>query len=535
MATKNGAYDAIVVGAGVNGLVTAALLAKAGQRVLVLERRPVVGGTLTTEEVFPGFRYDVCRHDTGWLPARVVDDLKLKQHGLELIDVGASVFAPGASGERDDYLLLDQDDPQRSSELIRRRSSSDAEQWPAFTARIARLAGFLEAAYNAPAPAVDSSSFGDLLSLASLGTKLRGLGKEDMVELLRTVPMSVGELLDDWFEDDLLKGVVGARGVTAMMQGPRSGGTAFVLLHHQVGRPQGAFRSPSALRGGVGSLATALEAAAKSFGAEIRTGADVAQILTPGGVASGVVLGNGDTIQARRVVSAADPHRTLLDLCDPTQLDTEFVRAVDNVRYRGAWAKVNLALGALPAFRALPAGAESALRGAISIAPELDYLERAYDDAKYGRVSARPHLEIRIPSLADPSLAPAGKHVMSIEVQYAPYALRDGSWDDRARDALGDRVVETLATFAPDLPGAILHRQVLTPRDLEESYALTEGHTYHGELALDQILFMRPVAGWSRYRTPVEGLFLCGPGTHPGGGIAGLAGANAAREILKGR
>ncbi|HEX6640008.1 MAG TPA: NAD(P)/FAD-dependent oxidoreductase, partial [Thermoanaerobaculia bacterium] len=356
----------------------------------------------------------------------------------------------------------------------------------------------------------------------------------DMVELLRTVPMSVSELLDDHFEDDLLKGVVGARGVSAMLQGPQSGGTAFVLLHNQVGQPAGAMRAPTAVRGGVGSLSAALAAAARSFGAEIRTGADVAQILAPGGALTGVALRNGDVIAASRVVSAATPRHTLLDLCDPTRLDPDFVRAVRNVRYRGAWAKVNLALGGLPAFRALrDADRETALRGTIAISPDLEYLERAYDDAKYGRVSTQPHLEVRIPTLADPSLAPAGRHVMSIEVQYAPYARRDGAWDDAARASLGDRVVETLAAHAPDLAGMILHRQVLTPLDLEQRYALTEGHTHHGQLALDQILFMRPLAGWSRYRTPIDGLYLCGPGTHPGGGTAGVSGANAAREILR--
>jgi phytoene dehydrogenase-like protein len=356
-----------------------------------------------------------------------------------------------------------------------------------------------------------------------------------MVELLRTVPMSVGELLDDWFETDILKGVLGARGVTGVLQGPRSGGTAFVLLHHQVGRPVGAFRAPHAVRGGVGSLARALTAAATSFGAEVRTGAEVVRVLSKGGRATGVVLQNGDEIAARRVVSGADPRRTFLDLCDPSRLTPDFVRAVRSVRYRGAWAKVNLALGALPTFAALRDAGETALRGTISISPSLDYLERAYDDAKYGRVSDRPYLEIRIPSLADASLAPPGRHVMSIEVQYAPYRLREGEWDDSARDALGDRVVETLAAYAPELPGSILHRQVLTPRDLETTFALTEGHTYHGEMTLDQILFMRPVAGWSRYRTPVGGLYLCGAGTHPGGGIAGVPGANAARVILKDR
>ena len=531
-ATNGAPYDAVVIGAGLNGLVAAAYLAKAGQRVLVLERRNIAGGTMVTEEVFPLFRFDTCRHDTGWIPPHIIRDLKLKKHGLELVDVDASVFAPHPGGGRNDYLLLHHD-PQRSAALIRKHSQADAEKWPAFANRIARLAGFLKAAYAKPAPAVDSTSFGDLLSLATLGTRLRVLGKTEMVELLRTVPMSVGELLDDWFETDALKGVIGARGVTGILQGPRSGGTAFVLLHHQVGRPVGAFRAPYAIRGGVGSLARALAAAATSFGAEIRTGVEVVRVETKGGRAAGVVLRSGDEVAARRIVSATDPRRTFLDLCDPSRMDPGFVRAVRNVRYNGAWAKVNLALGALPTFSALREGGETTLRGAISISPSLDYLERAYDDAKYGRVSERPHLEIRIPSLADASLAPPGRHVMSIEVQYAPYHLRDGEWDAAARDALGDRVIETLAAYAPDLPGAVLHRQVLTPRDLENVFSLTEGHAYQGEMTLDQILFMRPVAGWSRYRTPVRDLFLCGAGTHPGGGIAGAAGANAARVILK--
>jgi phytoene dehydrogenase-like protein len=531
-ATNGAPYDAVVIGAGLNGLVAAAYLAKAGQRVLALERRSVVGGTVVTEEVFPGFRFETCRHDTGWISPRIISDLKLKRHGLELVDVDASVFAPHPGGGRNDYLLLHHD-PQRSAALIRKHSPADADKWPKFADRIGRLAGFLKAAYASAAPAIDATSFGDLLALAGLGARLRVLGKTEMVELLRTVPMSVGELLDDWFETDALKGVIGARGVTGIMQGPRSGGTAFVLLHHQVGRPVGAFRAPWAVRGGVGSLAHALGAAATSFGAEIRTGVEVARVDTKGGQAVGVVLRNGDEIAARRVVSGADPRRTFLELCDPSRLEPDFVRAVRNFRYRGGWAKVNLALGTLPTFSALREGGETTLRGTIAISPSLNYLERAYDDAKYGRISERPYLEVRIPSLADATLAPPGRHVMSIEVQYAPYHLRDGDWDDRARDALGDRVIETLATYAPDLPGAVLHRQVLTPRDLENVFALTEGHTYHGELTLDQILFMRPVAGWSRYRTPVEGLFLCGSGTHPGGGIAGGAGANAAREVLK--
>jgi phytoene dehydrogenase-like protein len=532
--TQNGAaYDAVVIGAGLNGLVAAAYLAKEGQRVLVLERREIVGGTAVTEEVYPGFRFDTCRHDTGWLAPRIARDLKLGRHGLETIDVDANVFVPHPGGGRSDYLLLHRD-PHRSAALIRKHSLGDAAKWRAFAVRIHRLAGFLEAAYTTAAPAVDATSAGELLSLAGLGARLRRLGKVNMVELLRTVPMSVGELLDDWFETDILKGALGACGVTGILQGPRSGGTAFVLLHHQVGRPVGAFRTPTAIRGGVGTLSTALAAAARSFGADVRTDAEVVRVRVDGGRAHSVILRNGDEITARRVVSSADPRRTFLQLCDPARLDPVFVRSVRNIRYRGAWAKVNLALDRLPTFSALRGeGSEVALRGVISISPSLTYLERAYDAAKYGRVSEHPVLEVRIPSLADPTLAPEGKHVMSIEVQYAPYHLRGAEWTDGARDALGDRVIDTLAAYAPGLAASILHRQVLTPRDLESVFSLTEGHAYHGELTLDQILFMRPVAGWSRYRTPIRDLYLCGAGTHPGGGIAGAAGANAARAILK--
>jgi len=523
-------YDAIVIGAGVNGLVTAAYLAKAGQRVLVLEGRSAIGGAAVTEEIreAPGFRFDTCAHDTGWLSPKIARDLELARHGLDILHSDSTVFTPLPDGG---HLLLWRE-IGKSVEAIRKFSQADADKWVPFSDRMMRLAGFLQAAYAVAPPKITSTDPADLFTLLGLGWRLRGLGKTEMIELLRTLPMSVADLLNDWFESDVLKGTLGASGITHIFQGSRSGGTAFVLLHHHVGSKAGAFRSRSAVRGGIGNLANALSAAAQRYGAEIRIGVEAAQIIVKDGRAIGVALKSGEEIAAHRIISSADPRRTFFDLMDPLHLEPEFLRAVRNIKFRGVRAKVNLALGELPNFTSLP-GDGLHLRGAISISPSLDYLERAYDDAKYGGVSRKPTLEAVIPSLGDPTLAPPGQHVMSIWMQYAPYQLKEGAWDDARREALGDTVIDTLAEYAPNIKSAIRHRQVLTPKDLEDVYGLTEGHLYHGELTLDQILFMRPAPGWAQYRTPIHSLYLCGAGTHPGGGIAGASGYNAAREILK--
>jgi phytoene dehydrogenase-like protein len=343
--------------------------------------------------------------------------------------------------------------------------------------------------------------------------------------------MPVAELLNDEFESDALKGAVGAAGVTGIFQGPRASGTAYMLLHH-LADTGGELRANRTAHGGIGGLAGALAAAARAHGAEIRCNASVAQVIVKNGRATGVALESGEEIAARQVASNADPARTFLGLVGAEHLEPEFVRDVGNIRYRGAVGKVNLALGELPHFPGLNGDAASALRGTITISPSLDYLERAYDDAKYGEPSARPYMEAVIPTLADPGLAPPGKHVLSILVQYAPYQLKSGSWAAR-REQFGDAVVQALADYAPNLPGAVLGRQVLTPADLEATFGLTGGSLYHGELTLDQLFFMRPVAGWAQYRTPVDGLYLCGAGAHPGGGLSGLPGRNAAREMLK--
>ncbi len=521
-------YDVIVIGSGLDELVAAGFLAKAGRKVLLLESAAALGGAMVTEELAPGFRVDAAAHDAGWLSPRIVQALELERHGLVLLASDVTSFTPALDGAP----LVLWRDQARSVEAIRRRAPTDAAKWVDFSARMAKLAGFLEHAYAAPPPRPVSTRPADLVALLGVGLRLRGLGRTDMVELLRVLPMPVADLLDEWFADDVLKGTLGASGVSHLFQGPRSAGTAFLMLHHHVGRPAGCFRARTTARGGVGALAEALAKAARHFGAELRTDARVARIVARDGRVTGVALQGGEEFSARAVAPGADARRTFLELVDPAESDPEFLRAVGNIRSRGVWAKVNLALDGLPDFSGLP-GDGPHLRGVISISPSLDYLERAYDAAKHGGVSIQPYLEAVIPSLADPGLAPAGKHVISVSVQYAPYKLKDGPWTDARRGALGDVVVNLLAEHVPNLKGLIRHRQVLTPADLEQRYGLREGQLYQGELGLDQALFMRPVPGWAHSVTPIEGLFLCGAGCHPGGGLAGAAGALAARAILK--
>jgi phytoene dehydrogenase-like protein len=518
-------YDVIVIGAGQNGLVAGAYLAKAGKRVLVLEGRPEVGGLQVTEEFHPGFRVDTALHQSGWLDPAIASDLSLGSATEGLLAPDPAVLSLTSDGP----FLLRRGIREAAGE-IGKHSAGDAGKWEPFSRLVHKLSGLLQHLYGVTPPQLTSTRPADLWSLLGLGRRVRGLGKADMIEFLRILPMSVAELLDDWFESDALKGAIGAGGITGIMQGPRSAGTAFVMLHHLVGNPAGVFRGGSLRRSGGGSLSSRLAQAARGFGAEVLTGR-VARIRTVDGRAVGVILENGDEIAARQVLSTLDARRTMLGMVEPTELAPEYVQAVQNIRYRGVSAKVNLALGELPRFTGVEEGA-SLLRGVISLSPSLDYLEKAYDDAKHGRVSRQPYLEAVIPSLEDPSLAPPGGHVMSVWMQYAPFR-RAGGWDAAARESLGDLVVNTLAERAPSLPSAIVHRQVLTPPDLAERFGVTEGSLHHGEMGLDQILFMRPVPGWGHHRTPVDQLFLGGAGTHPGGGIAGGAGRLAAREMLK--
>jgi phytoene dehydrogenase-like protein len=393
-----------------------------------------------------------------------------------------------------------------------------------------RVTGVLESLLLLTPPNLFALSLDEMMTWGKVGLHLRGLGRRDMMEFLRILPMPIKEFLDEWFESDALKGALGASAIAGSMQGPRASGTTLTLLYHMLGQPNGGFRASAYVRGGVGQLSTALAQAAQDLGAEIRTGAAVERILLDDERATGVRLADGRQLTAKTVVSSAGPRRTFFDLIGAPELEPRFARRVRNIRFRGCTAQVNLVLSGLPTFAGQIDQAQ--LQGHILLSPGLDYLERAYDDAKYGRVSASPYLEAVIPTLSDPSLAPAGRHIMAIRMQYAPYHLRDGNWASQ-REALGDQIIQALAPYAPNLPGLIQYRHVTTPLDWEQTYGLTEGNIFHGEMALDQMLFMRPVPGFGQYRTPIQGLYLCGAGTHPGGGVTGAPGFNAAREILK--
>jgi phytoene dehydrogenase-like protein len=519
-------YDAIVIGAGHNGLVTAAYLAKAGKKVLVLERRTVIGGIAATEEIFPGFKFATAAHLASSFAGEVSADLDLTRHGLEILPLDPLLFAPNLNGAP----LIIARDPAKAVEEIGRHSKNDASRYPEFCARLKTLAGFLRTIYGLSLPDKAKPGEFNLMELLKVGLKFHGLGDKEGYEFLRILPMSIADLLHEWFDSELLKASLAASSMLGSFVGPRQQGTAYNLLYHQIGESNGALRTAGFVRGGIGILTAALARAAQHLGAEIRVGAEVAKVVTKQGAASAVALVNGEEIAATAVVSSADVKRTFLELVEPTYLDPHFLLQVENIRGRGTVAKINLALDSLPKFTQQESQAQ--LGGVIHIGPTLDYLERAADDAKYGRYSKHPFLEITIPSVGDPTLAPAGKHVMSVWVQSAPYGLRESNWQDQ-REALGDMVVKLIDEYAPGFENSILHRQVLTPLDLEQTYGLTGGHLYHAEMALDQIFFMRPVPGWARYRTPIDQLYLCGSGTHPGGGITGLPGYYAAKEVLK--
>ena len=518
-------YDVIVVGGGHNGLVCAAYLARAGRRVLVLERRERVGGAAMSEEVFPGFRFSVFSYVVSLLRPEIIRELDLPRHGLHILPL-ESTLTPLPNG---DYLAQWNDHDQNRRELAR-HSLRDAEAYDEFGRVLHLMARAVKPLLAMLPPDPASFSLKNLVELARLGRYFRELGEERFHALHKLLTMSSADYLDEWFECAALKATKSASGIIGTMLGPRSPGTAYVLLHHYMGELDGVFRAWGFAKGGNGSVSEAIAGAARAAGAEIRTQAPVAKILVSADRASGVVLESGEEVGAKTVVSGADARRTFLGLLGEEHLPAEFVESIRRFKFRGSSAKVNLALGELPEFTCLP-GRGAHLRGAISISPSVEYLERAYDDAKYGEISRRPYMDIVIPSVLDPGMAPPGKHVMSIFVQYAPYHLT-GGWTDARREALGDTVIDTLAEYAPNIKSAILHRQVVTPADIERVVGLSEGNIFQGELTLQQMFFLRPVPAWSRYRTPVDGLYQCGAGTHPGGGVMGASGRNAAATIL---
>lgn len=529
---KRARYDVVIAGGGLNGLVAAAYLARAGRSVLVAERREEVGGAAATDEIAPGFRASYAFGSAELFHPGILRDLGLAERGLELLPARGGTFLPAADGES--FAVAD-GSLDAAARGISRHSGADAEAYRDFVAFLAKLSAKLDPVLTRPLPDLKPSGPGDVLELLTLGWRLRGLGKKDLPEALRYLPMPIRDVVDERFESAVVKAAIAAPALTASWLAPRSAGSALTLLLHRPGWTRGLFAPPVFVAGGLGSLSRAIADAAAARGAEIVVGTEVAGVLADGeGRAAGVMLEDLDggataEVSARAVVSGLDPRRTLLELTDASCLEPEHAIAAKNVRARGTVALVQIALGGLPAFRG---GGEDHLGGRIVIGETLDRLERAFDGVKYGELPEKPCLEITVPSLADRSLAPEGKHVMQVWAQYAPYDLAAGSWDER-REELGELVVSRIEEHAPGFSELIEHRRVVTPLDLERRLGSPKGCLYHAEPALDQMLFMRPMPGWYQYRTPVENLYLCGPGTHPGVAMTGLSGKNAAATVLE--
>jgi len=520
-------YDVIVIGGGHNGLTNAAYLARAGKKVLVLERRHVLGGAAVTEEVFPGFKFSVCSYVVSLLRPEIIRDLDLPRHGLEILPLDGT-FTPMPNG---DYLWRVNDHGKTRREIAR-HSRLDAEAYEEFGKAMQAMCRFVKPILSMVPPDPSTLNPRELMKLLFLGRRFQGLASEDKYNQVQLMTMSAIDFLDQWFETDVLKATMSASGIIGTFLGVRSPGTAYVLLHHYMGEIDGAFRSWGFARGGTGAISNAIAGAARELGAEIRTQSPIAKIFVKNGRAHGVALQNGDEFYADVISSSVDPRLTFLKFIEENQLPGEFLEDVRRYKFRGSSGKVNIALDALPDFKCLP-GPGAHLRGALSISPSVEYMERAYDDAKYGNYSRRPYIDMVIPSLTDPSVAPPGKHVMSCFVQYAPYKLRPGlNWDDE-RDAFGNNVINTISEYAPNLKNIIINKQVLTPLDLEREFGLSEGNIFQGELSLEQLFFLRPVPGYAQFRTPIKNLYMCGSATHPGGGIMGAPGRLAALEILK--
>jgi phytoene dehydrogenase-like protein len=522
-------YDAIVIGGGHNGLVNAAYLARGGKKVLVLERRHLVGGSAVTEEIIPGFKFSCCSYVVSLMRPEIIRELDMPRHGFEVLPLDGT-FTPVP--EKNGKYLWRMNDHCRMRREIAKHSELDAEAYEEFGKAMHELCKFTKPILSMVPPDPTSLSPKELMKLLFLGRRFKDLPSRDKYNQVQLMTMSAADFLDQWFETDILKATMSASGIIGTFLGVRSPGTAYVLLHHYMGEIDGAFRAWGLPRGGTGAISDSIAGAAKEAGAEIRLQAAVAKILVKNGKATGVVLASGEEIYADVISSSVDPNLTFIKFLERDVLAPEFLDEVKRYKFRGSSGKVNLALDALPDFTCFP-GPGPHLRGAISISPSVDYMERAYDDAKYGQFSGRPYIDIVLPSLTDPSVAPPGKHTMSCFVQYAPYKLKEGSvWDDNMREAFGNNVIDTISQYAPNLKNIIIGRQVLTPFDIEREYGLTEGNIFQGELSLEQLFFLRPVPGWAQYRTPVKNLYMCGSATHPGGGIMGAPGRIAAMEIL---
>jgi phytoene dehydrogenase-like protein len=522
-------YDIIIIGAGHNGLVTAAYLAKAGWSVLVLERRPVIGGCCVTEELWPGFRVSTASYVNSLLRPEIINDLNLKAHGFQMLPRNPSSFSPFPDGR---YLILGPEAAMNHKE-ISKFSVKDAEAMPRYEAMLLKAAEFLEPLLVQTPPNPWSKSISNLWQLGTLGMKFTRLGKDGQ-KMLDILTGAAKPILDRWFESEEVKVTLATDAIIGAAAPPSMPGTAYVLFHHLMGECDGVRGVWGYVKGGMGGISEALASAAKQYGAEVRTEAPVQRIVVKGGKAAGVVLGNGEEIAANRVASCVDAHTTFLKLMDAKELPGDFVDAVKNIDYTSMSLKINVALSEVPNFTALPGSQPGPHhRGTIHLCPTMEHMERAYDDAKYGQPSRTPVLECTLPSVVDPSVAPPGKHLMGMFIQYVPYKLRDGEWDEQRKNAFAQRCFDIVNEYAPNFKQSILHHQVLTPVDLERIYGLTGGNIMQGAMNLNSLFFMRPVAGYADYRTPVKGLYLCGAAAHPGGGVMGAAGYNAAREIRR--
>ncbi|HTW67160.1 MAG TPA: NAD(P)/FAD-dependent oxidoreductase [Bryobacteraceae bacterium] len=520
--------DAIIIGAGHNGLVCAAYLARAGRSVLVLERRELVGGCAVTEEIWPGYKVSTAAYLTSLLQERVIRDLELARFGYRVDAKDPAFFSPFPDGR---HLFMWQD-RAKTLEEIAKFSRRDAQVFPDYEDHLERLSQVVESLLLTTPPEFPPQGMGDFIDYLKLAGKMRGLSPKEIVGLVKIFTQSAVEFLDEWFESGEIKVTLATDGVIGANGGPRSPGTAYILLHHVMGSVGGHRGLWGFVRGGMGGVSNAIAASARSHGAEIRTNAGVAHIKVSNGRARGVVLENGDEIDASLVISNLTPQLTFLHLMDPGELPADFAGAIRKYRSEGTSCKINLALSGLPNFRAVPGDEGPQHRATMHICPSLEYVERAWDDAKYGHPSQSPLLELTVPTMYDPSLAPEGKHIMGIFIQYAPYTLRESTWDE-LREPFAYRVFDLIEEYAPGFRDLIIDHQVLTPLDLERRFGLTGGNIFHGEMSLDQMFVMRPVPGAARYRTPIHGLYLCGSGTHPGGGVMGAPGYNAAHQILK--
>jgi phytoene dehydrogenase-like protein len=521
-------FDVIIVGAGHNGLVTAAYLARAGRKVLVLESRELVGGCAVTEEIWPGYKISTASYLSSLLQEKVVRDLELARFGYKVDAKDPAFFSPFPDGR---HFFMWQDRAKTLAEIAK-FSQRDAEAYPKYEDHLERLAQVAESLLLTTPPDFPPHGVGDFIEYLKLAGRLRGLTKPEIVGLVKIFTQSAADFLDTWFESEQVKVTLATDGVIGANGGPRSPGTAYILLHHCMGGVNGHRGLWGFVRGGMGAVSNAIADSARSKGAVIRTNSPVEKIVVRQGRAQGVVLQGGEEIAGKVVASNLDPKKTFLDLLNPADLDPEFLHGIRQFRSEGTSLKMNLALRGLPQFTAFPETPGPQHRATMHICPSVEYIEHAWDDAKYGRPSRSPLIEMTIPTMYDPSLAPEGHHIMGIFLQYAPYTLANSTWDQE-REPYAERILDVIEEYCPNIRQIVVERQTLTPLDLERRFSITGGNIFHGEMSLDQMFVLRPVAGWARYRTPIKGLYLCGSGAHPGGGVMGAPGHNAAREMLR--